>query len=1235
MLHFLMIVLATALTAASPVTAQQNGTAVPAAYRIQIGCVLSPLHPEACDAYENFLNAVIPGLFAFHRMSELELLDQVDTLEYALVDTKTMSCLDVEQGFAPLNGFGLPVVTVSRRQPLEKLLNRTNSLISRKIQFLGTHERVLDAVLSGDAAAGMVQTGFLEQAAHDGLLNWEDIDILAQEIAITEDGTRFPYFSSTLIYPGWTVVATSFSSLQARTDVLNFVLAVPSTTIAFTSPESFAGVGDILENFGVIERDLVRTTETRCVRKASHVVVPETNEGAAPAVAMDDGEAQAEQIDEPGAVVLAASGGDAGSNAHTSELVTSQVICPNTHFIFNHVVLATRCAGRSCPDQARCLCRPCQKSPPVLAHVSPVQVTEQFFQQDTAVAARDVLLTSCERMRVCAFSQQAQTLHFVLEDQLYFERPNKDTLFYFVSLFWAEADGTTSTEAVPLPTYPNLAAFNITGTRYGTGVVEIYVADRNTEITEWQPIDGSPFLLQVSPRDCPDGMEPTQDNTCECPVGTLEVNGGCMQAKEYLPIFIGSALAVIGIGVYIAIAVVRRNADKLWQIDAADVVVSDPPEVLGMGAFGVVIKGELNGTGIAIKRVMPRSSKKTTDTNGRSTRTRGRIASSKRSAKSASTVDSSNVDVYSMNATSTIQASKTTNGFGMKFGNVDNEAAIERALEWQDAEANKATTARTGHGKEISNAKSEFMAEIRLLSRLRHPCVATMLGAIVTKSSEVLLVMEYLEHGSLYDFLRNDKLPTPDMFLLPIVKDIVSGMRYIHNLKPPVVHGDLKAKNVLVDGNFKAKISDFGLSQKQRFGCGTPMWMAPEVLRGGEVTREADVYSFAITVYEIYSRQDPFPEEDASEVLRQIAARQVPAKRPDIPDSCPVMLAELARRCWSEEPKFRPTFDQVDAQLGELNISKVGASLIQQKQDALNKATVLNDVFPEHIAKMLEEGKKVHPEHKDDVTIFSPTFATDPHVDVCGGPRAEPAPWVKLESRGVQNIKGKGEMLTYWLVSTRKPEQTGRVAIAENEATVIDMGEGDDASSCGIDDGDCHDQEHTGDDADGHKNSAQPRDSIGGGFVFKKKCASSIGRQSAGTHESRASARVSLSSVSWLNDAKEFEALSRDSFGSRRTSTTPRNPPPPPPSSSSPLSAMPPSPCDDHDDHDGDASRPKKKRSSYYALAAVDAEASPNNRRYSAIMEGSDDDEVDEGTGTRGDGNSVTISIQESESVDV
>ncbi|EGD75745.1 TKL/DICTY4 protein kinase [Salpingoeca rosetta] len=1291
------------------------------AHRAYAHATFSSFSPvtDVCDTFEELLHEYAPWNFTIHRMTELEMLDNANDLDFALADTKTMACLDVERGHSPLATLGFPdtylpevdeeddfvygaggVTFALRNSGIVSLSDLKDQVVAGTtitdfasthanfakyhgktgrhliddatvLQFMGTQERVLEAVLSGAAAAGMVQTGFLEHSASAGLLDWDDVDILAQEIAFDEDGTRFPYFSSTPVYPGWTLVATHLTSLEERDQLLDALFDTDSSQCRLSVPGSFATAGGILETFGVVERDLVHTTEARCVRRMSHIVVHEEGEddehGHDEADAEEEQEVIAEaahddhsdetqhQEAEPGTVILAqdtgATPGD-DEHAHESGLHAAQVICPATHFHHNEIVLPALCADVHCPGNTRCMCRPCLESPPILIHPVPHGVTQEVLEANPDLA-RQVFQKSCQRMEECATGTQGQVFFFILEDRLAERRHNADTLFFVVRVSWPGGDEYT-TEAQPVDGHAGLALINVTEPHFGAPTIAIYEADRTTSAENWEPIYASPLLLQVEPRSCPPGQEATQDNTCVCPVGTLHISGSCMQAKEYLPIFIGSALAVIGIGVYIAIAMVRRGADKLWQIDAADVVVSDPPEVLGMGAFGVVIKGELNGTAIAIKRVMPRASR----AGARGTRTgskRGFLSSMKRSSKNGECDDA--LAAPDGTVTGTYQASRTANGFGLQLGNMDNEAAIERALEQGNA-TTQGTTHRMSKTKRLTNAKAEFMEEMRLLSRLRHPCIATMLGAIMTKSREFLLVMEHLEHGSLYDFLRNDELPTPDIFLLPIVKDIVSGMRYIHNLKPPVVHGDLKTKNVLVDGNFKAKVADFGLSQKQRFGCGTPFWMAPEVLRGGEVTREADVYSFAITVYEIYSRQDPFPEEDASEVLRQIAARQVPAKRPDIPASCPVMLAELARRCWSEEPKFRPTFDQVDAQLGELNISKVGASLIQQKQDALKKATVLHDVFPPHIAKMLEEGKKVHPEHKDDVTIFfsdivgftnisaqlTPAavsdmldrlysafdeltekhgvfkvetigdaymaatnlvkpqhdhalriaqFAEDAikaaqstfidperpelgcvnirvgfhcgpvvanvvgrrnpryclfgdtvntasrmesssernkiHVSTSAGDRVRSqAPWVKLESRGVQNIKGKGEMLTYWLVSTRKPEQTGRVAIAENEATVIDMGEGD-GDVDGDDDGDG--------DTGSRRKSAQLKDSVGGGFVFKKKRASSIGRRSTGAHEGGASARVSLSSVSWLNDAEAFEALSRDSFGSPRTST--------------------------------------------------------------------------------------------------
>ena len=63
--------------------------------------------------------------------------------------------------------------------------------------------------------------------------------------------------------------------------------------------------------------------------------------------------------------------------------------------------------------------------------------------------------------------------------------------------------------------------------------------------------------------------------------------------------------------------------------------------------------------------------------------------------------------------------------------------------------------------------------------------------------------------------------------LLPMLRDISQGCRFLHAINPIVVHGDLKAANILVDSKFKAKVADFGLSNKKRgaAACGTPFWM--------------------------------------------------------------------------------------------------------------------------------------------------------------------------------------------------------------------------------------------------------------------------------------------------------------------------------------------------------------------------------------------------------------------------
>lgn len=82
---------------------------------------------------------------------------------------------------------------------------------------------------------------------------------------------------------------------------------------------------------------------------------------------------------------------------------------------------------------------------------------------------------------------------------------------------------------------------------------------------------------------------------------------------------------------------------------------------------------------------------------------------------------------------------------------------------------------------------------------------------------------------------------------MQIVRDVAQGLRFLHSSKPAIMHGDLKAKNILIDARFRAKVADFGLATRTRKNgiSGTPFWMAPEYLRGKtEYTTSCDIYSF-------------------------------------------------------------------------------------------------------------------------------------------------------------------------------------------------------------------------------------------------------------------------------------------------------------------------------------------------------------------------------------------------------
>ena len=256
--------------------------------------------------------------------------------------------------------------------------------------------------------------------------------------------------------------------------------------------------------------------------------------------------------------------------------------------------------------------------------------------------------------------------------------------------------------------------------------------------------------------------------------------------------------------------------------------------------------------------------------------------------------------------------------------------------------------------------------------------------------------MEYMEYGSLYDLLHNETLILGGEIILQMTRDIVQGIQFLHASKPPILHGDLKARNVLVDARFRAKVADFGFSHctstshrkstttSTALLKGTPFYMAPEYLRRRtEYTTACDMYSLAMIVYELYARSGPFEGEDPRKLLPKICHPRL-NKRPPIPKACPPKMVEIMKKCWGANPCFRPTAKDLDYLLMEMNardaeplmVVGIGSSADalgvvreQQQLQQQQRPTSLYDVFPKHIADALQAGKKVEAESHDIVTV--------------------------------------------------------------------------------------------------------------------------------------------------------------------------------------------------------------------------------------------------------------------------
>ncbi|KAM4888590.1 receptor-interacting serine/threonine-protein kinase 4 [Thomomys bottae] len=193
------------------------------------------------------------------------------------------------------------------------------------------------------------------------------------------------------------------------------------------------------------------------------------------------------------------------------------------------------------------------------------------------------------------------------------------------------------------------------------------------------------------------------------------------------------------------------------------------------------------------------------------------------------------------------------------------------------------------------------------------------------------LVMEYMETGSLEKLLAAQPLPWDLRFR--IVHETAVGMNFLHCMSPPLLHLDLKPANILLDAHYHVKISDFGLAKVNGLShthdlsmdglFGTIAYLPPERIR--EKSRlfdtKHDVYSFAIVIWGVLTQKKPFSDEKN---ILHIMVKVVKGLRPELPPVCRPRpracsnLIHLMQRCWREDPRERPTFQEITSETEDL-----------------------------------------------------------------------------------------------------------------------------------------------------------------------------------------------------------------------------------------------------------------------------------------------------------------------------
>ena len=200
----------------------------------------------------------------------------------------------------------------------------------------------------------------------------------------------------------------------------------------------------------------------------------------------------------------------------------------------------------------------------------------------------------------------------------------------------------------------------------------------------------------------------------------------------------------------------------------------------------------------------------------------------------------------------------------------------------------------------VNKYEKSLKRETEIMKKLNHPNIVKLYETIIDEDSEnVYLIMEYFARGDFYKFLN--KRPLKEKYALKYLRQIADGMEYLLNNK--IVHRDMKPQNILMTQTGTIKITDFGFARYFdndlliQTICGSPLYMAPEIMKDKKYNYKSDLWSIGIIFYQMLMGEVPYKVKNIYELIRKIENDiiEIPQKFV-ISDKCKHLLFSLLEK---------------------------------------------------------------------------------------------------------------------------------------------------------------------------------------------------------------------------------------------------------------------------------------------------------------------------------------------------